>query len=143
MHYVQHNKSGADIHPIAIILKLRKIPRYYAANKALCYACVHAHGGIRFWRLNVIRILFRPLKLQNVLNALIDTHSSVYQVTGSQGMKTPTVCDMADVACSRGVSQYSYFMRKIYEKGVSTMTSQPAMCPTEGLLLDTNWIQAG
>ena len=76
-----------------------------------------------------------------MLYALIDTHFSVYQVTGSQGMKTPTVCDMADVAC-RGVSQYSYFMRKIYEQGVSTLTSQPAMCPTEGLLSDTNWIQA-
>ena len=78
------------------------------------YACVHGHGGICFWRLNVIRILFGPLKLRNVLYALIDTHLSVYQVTSSQGMKTPTVCDMADVACSRGVSQYSYFMTKIY-----------------------------
>ena len=77
-----------------------------------------------------------------MLYAPIDTHFSVYQVTGSQGIKTPTVCDMADVACSRGVSQNSYFMTKIYEQGVSTLASQPAMCPTEGLLLDTNWIQA-
>ena len=59
------------------------------------YACVHAHGGIRFWRLNVIQMLFGPLKLQNVLYALVDIHFSFYQSTDSQGMITPTVCDMA------------------------------------------------
>ena len=44
------------------ISKLRKIPCYHAAN-IRPYACVHGHGGIRFWRLNAIQILFGPLKI--------------------------------------------------------------------------------